>query len=159
MQKMPRNRQGPHPAADQGESAGLEPVEARTAAMPGLRGNGGEAVKIICGLTLEDIKSCAGMSQKEAAKRLGVGYAHFNTVMLRHGLTHLFPKPPQRFTQCVTVEDIARAAAEGYTQKDAAFILDVSERYFKSLVARWGLNGLFPNSGKAAWISRNGYAR
>lgn len=111
----------------------------------------------MCGLTYDDMISCAGMSQKAAAQRLGVNHAHFNRTVHRLGMAHWFEKPKQVFTQCVTREDIARTAAEGYTMKDAAFVLDVSERYFKSLVARWQLNSLFPNSGKAAWISRRGY--
>jgi predicted DNA-binding protein (UPF0251 family) len=112
---------------------------------------------ITCGLTLADITSCAGMGQKEAAKRLGVNYNHFNQVLGRHNLRHLFPKPKQVFTQCITPEDITQAAAEGYTQKDAAAVLEVSERYFKSLVARWQLNHLFPSCGKASYIGRVGY--
>lgn len=115
--------------------------------------------EIMCGLTYSDITSCAGMSQKAAAKKLGVNYNYFNQVIKRIGAGHWFVKPKQQFTQCITEQDIVKAAGEGYTQKDAAFVLDVSERYFKSLVARWGLNSLFPNSGKAAWISRDGYCK
>lgn len=115
--------------------------------------------EILCGVTYLQIIDCAGMSQNAATKKLGVNVAYFNRTLHRLGMSHWFPMPPQQFTQCVTAEDIKQAAAEGYTQKDAAHVLDVSERYFKELVARWGLNGLFPNSGKAAYISRRGYAR
>lgn len=110
-----------------------------------------------CGLTYADVVSCAGMSQKAAAKRLGLAYSHFNKAVTRFGLDHWFSKPRQAFTQCVTPEDIIQSAKEGYTMKDAAFVLDVSERYFKTLVARWDLTHHFPNSGKAAWIARRGY--
>jgi predicted DNA-binding protein (UPF0251 family) len=110
-----------------------------------------------CGLSYRDITSCAGMGQKEAAKRLGVNYNHFNQIVKRHGLSHWFPKPRQTQHQCITQENIIQAASEGYTQKDAAAVLEVSERYFKSLVARWQLNHLFPSSGKASYIGRVGY--
>lgn len=113
--------------------------------------------EILCGIDYQQIVACAGMSQKAAAKRLGINHAYFNRTLHRIGASHWFEKPKQVFSQCVTPEDIAKVAAEGYTQKDAAFVLEVSERYFKSLVARWQLNNLFPNSGKAALISRRGY--
>lgn len=113
---------------------------------------------ILCGLSYKDVISCGGMSQKDAAKKLGVNYKHFNQVVKRHGLSHWFPKPKQIFTPTVSKEDIEQTAAEGYTQKDAAFLLGLCDRRLKVLIARWNLNSQFPSSGKAAWISRRGYA-
>lgn len=112
---------------------------------------------ILCNLSYRDVISCAGMSQKEAAKRLGVAYAHFNQVIKRHGMSHWFEKPKQVYTNCVSKEDILQTAAEGYTMKDAAFLLGICDRHMKRLVAKWELNSYFPNCRKASWISRRGY--
>lgn len=113
--------------------------------------------EILCGLSYSDVLAFAGMGQNAAARKLGVNHAHFNRTLHKLGMSHWFPRPRQQFTQCVSTEDIKQAASEGYTQKDAAFVLGVSERHFKRLVARWGLAHLFPNSGKASHIARRGY--
>jgi transposase len=125
--------------------------------MTGISSDGTRLLMPLCGLSYRDITSCAGMSQKEAAKRLGVNYNAFNQVVKRHGISHWFPKPVQKQTQCITAEDIIQVASEGYTQKDAAAVLEVSESWFKALVARWKLNHLFPSCGKASYIGRVGY--
>lgn len=114
--------------------------------------------EVLCGLTYHDIINCAGMSQKDAAQKLGVNHAHLNRTLHKLGMCHWFPRPRQEFTQYVTADDIKQVALEGYTQKDAAYVLGVSESYFKSLVARWRLNHLFPNCGEASWVARRGYA-
>jgi predicted DNA-binding protein (UPF0251 family) len=113
--------------------------------------------ELLCGITYQQVIDCAGMSQKDAAKRLGVNHAYFNRVLHRHGMAHYFPKPKQTFTNCVTAEDIAMTAAEGYTQKDAAYVLGISYRHMLRLTSQWGLSSLFPNSGKASWVARKGY--
>jgi hypothetical protein len=130
--------------------------------MTGTQGIAPDGTRILlCGLSYRQVVSVAGegVSQKEAATRLGVAYAHFNQVIKRHGMSHWFEKPKQSFTNCISKEDILQTAVEGYTMKDAAFILGICDRHMKRLVAQWELNKYFPNSGKAAWISRTGYAR
>jgi hypothetical protein len=113
--------------------------------------------EILCGLTYLDIVSCAGMNQRQAAKRLGVGYAYFNQVVKRQGMSHWFAHTRPR-ARCVCPEDIVKVASEGYTQTDAAFLLGINFGYLRRLVKLWGLRDHFPaNGGEASLIGKRGY--
>lgn len=99
---------------------------------------------ILCGLTRADIVKVASerpMNQREAAKRLGCNYAHFNQVMKREGMTHLFTTARRR---CISREDVVKAAQGGLCQTDTAEILGISRPYLTQLIAEWGLRDLFP---------------
>lgn len=111
---------------------------------------------VTCGLSYLQITSCAGMSQKEAAKRLGVDYAGFNQHMVRLGASHWFS---QKRPRKVKKRSVVRLAREGYLQKDAAHLLGVSYGHLNLKVKEWGLRGMFPaNGGEAIWKGRRGYA-
>ena len=113
--------------------------------------------EIICGLGYFDIISCAGMNQRQAAARLGVGYNYLNQTVKRLGMSHWFDDVRPR-SRCVSREDVAKVAEEGYTQRDAAFLLGVSDSYLRHLVRLWGLRPLFPAcGGVASQIGKLGY--
>ena len=96
---------------------------------------------LLCGLSYSDIISCAGMNQKQAARRLGVNYCHFNERVKVMGLSHWFDggKP-----LCVSREDVIKAASAGRCQIDTAEDLGISGPYLSQLIAKWGLRDLFP---------------
>ena len=96
---------------------------------------------ILCGISYKQVISCAGMSQKEAAKRLGVNYSHFNQVVKRYHLGHWFDSTRHR---CITRDDIIKAAESGRCQIDTAEDLGISGPYLSQLLSLWGLRHLFP---------------
>lgn len=96
---------------------------------------------ILCGLSYRDVLTCAGMNQKQAAKRLGVNYLHFNQVIRRMGMGHYFDGGR---SLCISREDVIKAAAAGRCQIDTAEDLGISGPYLSQLVAKWGLRHLFP---------------
>ena len=99
--------------------------------------------EILCGLTYSDITSCAGMSQKAAAEKLGVNYCHFNQRMKRLGMTHYFNPARHR---CISKEDIIATA--GMCQIDAAEVLGVTNGYLSVLIHEYGIRHLFPGKSK-----------
>lgn len=107
-------------------------------------------------ITIEDLRTAAREcpNGRAAAKKLKVSERQLYRVAKEHGITFQKRKPRDR---CLTAEDVMQLAEEGYTQKDAAFVVDVSYEYFKELVGLYGLNDHFPSSGQAAAISRRGY--
>lgn len=114
----------------------------------------------VAGLSLEDIEKVAAIApnKRAAAKKLGMGERQFYSVIKQKGLSYLFDLRKPR-SRCVSKEDIESAAAEGYTRKDAAFILGISEWYLKDLIHLWKLQDAFTvRKGKASWVARRGYA-
>lgn len=116
-----------------------------------------ESRELTCGLTYLDIVGCAGMNQRQAAKRLGVSHEHFNRVCRSTGIGHWFPHTKRRLA-CVSREQIAEIARDGYTRKDAAYLLGISTSYLNDLIYRWSLQAEFVVSGpRAAMVNLRGY--
>lgn len=114
--------------------------------------------EILCGVSYLQIVACAGMNQRAAAERLGVNEGYFRKTVKRLGLRHWFtdirPRP-----RCISREDIVQVASEGYTRRDAAYLLGISPRYLADLVQEWQLADSFRvTKGKASWVTRRGYA-
>jgi transposase len=109
--------------------------------MTGISSDGTRLIFPSCGLSYADVTACGGMNQKQAAKKLGVNYAHFNQIIKRLGASHWFDggKP-----LCVSKEDVIKAASAGRCQIDTAEDLGISGQYLHELVMKWGLRHLFP---------------
>lgn len=99
--------------------------------------------EILCGVTYLQIIDCAGMSQKAAAKKLGVNYCYFNQKVKQLGMAHYFISPRHR---CISKEDIIKTA--GMCQIDAAEVLGVTNGYLSVLVHEYGIRHLFPGKSK-----------
>lgn len=110
----------------------------------------------LCGLTYADCVSVAGVNQRAAAKKLGVSERQFHAVIKRLEMGHLYPDVRPR-PRCISKEDIAKVAGEGYTRRDAAHILGVSYGYLRDLIEEWKLQEFFIDSGEAKRIARKGY--
>lgn len=99
--------------------------------------------EILCGLTYSDVISCAGMNQRQAARKLGVNYCHFNQRIKRLGMSHWFDAPRHR---CISKEDIIKTT--GMCQIDAAEVLGVTNGYLSVLIHEYGIRHLFPGKSK-----------
>lgn len=126
-----------------------------------------------CGISFADVSlaalECRG-NRVRTAKRLGVGIRSLDAAIEREGLQRWFishdwligPKgvSGSRFRRrCVTPAQIKDVASEGYSQKDAAYILGVEYSYLKRMVLEWGLRDAFPAHGECVRNGRLGYAR
>lgn len=120
----------------------------------------------ICGLKFTDLSEVAwdcGGNRVRTASRLGVAVRSLDAAISRHGLHNWFmagrgrsPRPRKR---CVTREQIIEVVQDGYSQKDAAFLLGIEYSYLKDLVRLWNLREFFPAHGKCVQNGRLGYAR
>ena len=109
-----------------------------------------------CGITYADCVGVAGLNQRAAAKRLGISLRNFGEVIRKNGMTHLYPHT-RASSRCVSKDDVIQVASEGYTRKDAAYILGISYGYLRDLVKDWDLGGYFISTGEAISVARNGY--
>lgn len=126
----------------------------------------------IAGLSFYDVSlaalECRG-NRVRTAKRLGVGIRSLDAAIAREGLERWFVSHDWRIgpkgggyksrKRCVTREQIIDVAAEGYSQKDAAFILGIDYSYLKQLVSEWGIRDCFPAHGVCVRNGLLGYAR
>ena len=111
-----------------------------------------------CGVTDDQVREVltTAPNARTAAKRLGVGESHLRKIAAQHGIRVNSRRPRQR---CVSREDIAELANDGFTRPDVAHLLGISPAYLKDLIAKWDLAGEFKIArGKAAAVTRNGYA-
>jgi len=111
-----------------------------------------------CGVTDDQVREVISSAPniRAAAKRLGVAEDHLRRVARQHGIKANRQRPRRR---CVTAEDIASLAKEGFTRPDVAFLLGISPAYLKELISLWGLAGTFSVvRGQASAVTRNGYA-
>lgn len=111
-----------------------------------------------CGVTDSQVREAitSAPNIRAAAKQLGVAEDHLRRVARQHGIKANRRRPRRR---CVTAEDIASLAKEGYTRPDVAFLLGISPAYLKDLISLWGLADTFVvTRGRAAAVTRNGYA-
>ena len=127
----------------------------------------------VAGLSFADISlaalQCRG-NRVRTAKRLGVGIRSLDAAIARHRLDRWFisrtpgvgPRRPSGYklrATCVSKEQVIEVAQEGYSQRDAAFVLGVSYGYLKDLVKRWNLRAYFPAHGVCVRNGQLGYAR
>lgn len=120
----------------------------------------------IAGLSFCDVSAaaweCHG-NRIRTAKRLCVGVRSLDAAISRHGLHNWFVRGRGRGVKfrsvCVTREQVIEVAQEGYSQRDAAFLLGISYDYLKSLVRRWNLRQYFPAHGQCVQNGHLGYAR
>jgi len=115
----------------------------------------------LCGITLQHVEEIAKIAdnKRDAARRLGISERQFYQVISDKKLHYLFQrKRPQ--SRCVSADDIVLLAKEGYTRRDTAYLLGISDAYLKTLIHHWNLATEFiVTKGKAAWVTRRGYAR
>lgn len=126
----------------------------------------------VAGLSFADVSlaamECRG-NRVQTAKRLGVAVRSLDAAVEREGLQHWFlshdwrvgPKGVvgSRFrSRCVSADDIREVAADGYSQKDAAFILGIDYSYLKRMVKEFGLRSCFPDHGQCVRNGHLGYA-
>jgi len=110
----------------------------------------------LCGITYADCVSVAGLNQRAAAKRLGLSLRNFGEVIRKNGMTHVYPHT-RASSRCVSKEDVIQVASEGYTRKDAAYILGISYGYLRDLVKDWDLGEHFLSMSEAVSVGKNGY--
>lgn len=125
----------------------------------------------LAGLSFYDVSlaalECRG-NRVRTAKRLGVGIRSLDAAIARHGLERWFVSHDWRIgpkgsgyksrSRCVTREQVVEVASEGYSQKDAAFVLGIDYSYLKQLVREWGLRDHFPAHGQCVRNGHVGYA-
>lgn len=125
-----------------------------------------------CGLSFADVSlaalECRG-NRVRTAKRLGVGVRSLDAAIAREGLERWFvshdwsigPKGGgyKSRTKCVQRDQVIEVAKEGYSQRDAAYILGVEYSYLKRLVKEWRLRAHFPDHGQCVRNGHLGYAR
>ena len=117
------------------------------------------SAEILCGVTYLQIvdAAIASPNMRAAAERLGVSYDHLRRIVKRRGMGHWFriEKPRPR---CVSREDVAGLARQGFIRADVADMLGISEGYLKDLVREWNLYDEFTvRKGRASWVARRGY--
>lgn len=125
----------------------------------------------VAGLSFYDVSlaalECNG-NRVRTAKLLGVGIRSLDAAIARHGLQRWFisrdwrigPKSAvgsRQRQRCVSREQIISIASEGYTRKDAAYLLGIDYSYLKELVRMWGLSDHFPSHGECVRVGLVGY--
>jgi len=125
-----------------------------------------------CGLSFADVSlaamECSG-NLKRTARRLGVDASALRAAVRREHLEHWFcsmnpfvgsPWSGSRSRKSrITVDQIKEVALEGYSQKDAAYLLGISYSRMKFLVSEMGIRECFPSHGTCTLNGRLGYAR
>lgn len=122
-----------------------------------------------CGISFADVSlaalECMG-NMKRTAKRLGVDQSALRIAVRREGIERWFVSRhgmsaigSRSRARCVTREQVIDLAADGYSQRDTAYMLGISYSYLKSLVLEWGLRDYFPSHGECVRNGRLGYAR
>lgn len=112
-----------------------------------------------CGITMQHVKDIAEIAnnKRDAARRLGICERQFYAVIAKHRLGYLFASKHPR-PRRVSADDIIELARQGFTRRDTAYLLKISDDYLKVLIRKWKLAGEFTvNKGKAAWTTRRGY--
>lgn len=125
-----------------------------------------------CGISFADVSlaalECRG-NLTRTAKRLGVEASSLRVAVRREKLEHWFCSmhpfvgPSRSGSRSrpsrVTADQIIELAKDGYSQKDAAFLLGVSYSRMKFLVKELGLRDNFLSHGECISAGRLGYAR
>jgi hypothetical protein len=118
---------------------------------------------IICGLSYNDIitVACERLTFRDSAARLGVSQGALLRALRKRGMVHWFAhngaeRRKPGFKSRLTTGRIKSVA--GLTKRDAAAELGCTPEQLGKRVRALGLGHLFPNRGKAAWLSRRGYA-
>jgi predicted DNA-binding transcriptional regulator AlpA len=99
-----------------------------------------QAGELFAGVTAADLLKaacrCANMS--EAAQSLGVSQSYFTKKVKEIGATDYFKRRKPRKRR-ITKRSTVQLARQGYTRRDAAFLLGVSPAYLKDVVNIWGI--------------------
>lgn len=114
---------------------------------------------IIANLTYSDIISvaCEGHATFDAAaKRLGVTPQALRRVLKARGMRHWLPRGQPVKSSSVDLRELESLGRDGYTIKDAAYLMGISYPHALRLVRRH-CRSAFPNRGAGAWKARRGY--
>jgi hypothetical protein len=118
-----------------------------------------QAGELFAGITATDLLRAASRfaNMGQAALALGVSPGYFTKKVKELGATEHFKRKRNRRRR-VCRRSIIKLAREGYTRRDAAYLLGISDSYLKDLIHQWSLADEFiVSKGRAAWVTRRGY--